>query len=163
MSKAEYLEKVLADKCLYPRYCEENIEYLELMYEGRKIDTIAVLQKCFCDIPLHRITEKFPLAVIDEKSLLDDVRQALSEGSTHTDFYGEYGIAFAKSWAQSKNLQPVQYINPKSIVANQYTEMFKYVSNQDDVDDLIVSDIIGRLAFFWRKTLWFYNEYTNVL
>lgn len=160
MNKAAYLEKAISEKRLSPRYCKENIEYLNLMYDEKRIDTILVLQKCFCDIPLHSIAEHFPLSVLSETSnLSEDVLIKLKEGSTHTDFYGEYGIGFSKTWAQSKNLQPVQYINPKSAYAEQFKSTFEFLLNQDDVDDLVVSDIIARLAYF--KPL--YGEMTRVI
>ena len=149
MTKAEYLEIALLNKSVFPRYCEENIEYLNLMYGNNQIRTISVLQKCFCDIPLHRITENFPLTVINEEnSLDDDVIKKCKEGNTHTDFYGRYGIAFSKSWAQNHNLQPVQYINPKSTLAIQFKDTFESVLNIDDIDDIIVSDILLRLGYF---------------
>lgn len=149
MQKAEYLEKALLNRCVSPRYYEENIEYLNLQHEGDKIETVSVLQKCFCDIPLHSITEHFPLTVTSDISLLDDkARQELNEGSTHTDFYGKYGIGFSKSWANGQNLQPVQYINPKSSFAEQFKDSFQFVLAQDDIEDLIVSDVVSRLAYF---------------
>ena len=149
MKEAEYLEKAILNKCISPRYCEENIEYLNLQNEGNKIRTIAVLQKCFCDIPLHRITRQFPLKILSGEDKLDEKEfRQLKEGSTHTDFYGEYGIAFSKSWAQGNNLQPVQYINQKATLAEQFKDTFEFVLNQDDIDDVVVSDIISRLAYF---------------
>lgn len=149
MKREEYLKKALFNKCLSPRYCEENIEYLNLMNEGKRIKTVLVLQKCFCDIPLHRIMEHFPLALLENKKDLDDNEtKKLGEESTHTDFYGEYGIAFFKNWVQERNFQPVQYINPKSTFAIQFKNTFEFVLGQDNIDDLVVSDIISRLSYF---------------
>lgn len=149
MKEAKYLEDAILNRCLLPRYYEENIEYLDLQNAGNMIKTILVLQKCFCDIPLHRITKQFPLKIMSGEDSLDEkeLRQ-LNEGSTHTDFYGGYGIAFSKSWARGKNLQPVQYINQKATLAEQFKKTFEFVANQDDIDDVVVSDIISRLAYF---------------
>lgn len=149
MKESEYLEKALSTKSLPPRYCEENIECLNLQNEGEKIKTVSVLQKCFCDIPLRSITEKFPLSIISDTGLLDNKKlKKLEQGSTHTDFYGNYGIAFSKSWAHEQNLQPVQYINPKSDFTLQFKDVFECILAKNDIDDLIVSDIILRLAYF---------------
>lgn len=160
MKKAEYLELALTNRCLSPRYCEENIKYLNLLYEEHPIKTISVLQKCFCDIPLHSITEHFPLKITTDTSILDNEEtRELNRGSTHTDFYGEYGIAFSKNWAQKHNLQPVQYINPKSSFAEQFGINFAYICSQENIGDQIVSDIISRLTYF--KPL--YGEMTRTI
>lgn len=72
-------------KMLSPRYCTENISYLEV--DG--IKNIAYPMKCFCDINLHRM-------------------------GVHLEWYGYYGIAFTKEWGMKQKIQPVQYINPDS-------------------------------------------------
>ena len=148
MKKPEFLEKALEIKALCPRLYDENVEYLNLMNGEKQIRTITVLQKCFCDVPLHHITEHFPLSINDYEDLDDNVLQQLKAGSTHTDFYGEYGIGFSKRWAQNHNLQPVQYINPKSTFAIQFKDTFQFILDQEDIDDIIVSDVIARLAYF---------------
>lgn len=149
MKEASYLEDALLNKRLCPRYCGEKIEYLNLYYNGKLLKEVDILQKCFCDIPLHNIAKRFSLKEINEKADLKcDVKSINAEENTHTDFYGSYGISFSKNWAQEKNLQPVQYINPKSTFANQFKKTFEYVSRLENVDDLIVSDIISRLSYF---------------
>ena len=55
-----YEERFLTDaidRCaLIPRYCKENIEYMVLKdTKGKTVKEMAVLQKCFCDIPFHKI------------------------------------------------------------------------------------------------------------
>ena len=161
MQRAEFLEMAISQKRLAPRYCEEDIKYLNLMNGEKQVTTMAVLQKCFCDIPLHRIVERFPLSVEKEKSdsdIDDAILKKITE-STHTDFYGKYGIAFSKRWAQTKNLQPVQYINEKSTAAKQFKDSFEFILNQEDVDDIVVSDVVLRMAYF--KPL--YGEMTRTL
>lgn len=149
MKEAKHLKQALASKCVFPRYCEEDIKYLDLESEGKQIETISVLQKCFCDIPLHRITKQFPIMEEAEKKNIDEESfHKNRKGSTHTDFYGAYGIAFSKNWALSKNFQPVQYVNPDAAYAKQFKSTFEFVLNQNDIDDSIVADIITRLAYF---------------
>lgn len=149
MKEDWHLEDALSKRRLAPRYYEEDIDYLNIMNEDEIISKVTVLQKCFCDIPLHSIAERFPLTIIDDISSMDNKEiQELSKGSTHTDFYGKFGIAFSKSWAQERNLQPVHYINRKSSYANQFKNVFEFVAGEDNIDDVIVSDIISRLAYF---------------
>lgn len=61
MGKAEYLKDLLIRRALVPRYCIENIEYLKIRDEENEYKEVAVLQKCFCDIPFHKLTETFSL------------------------------------------------------------------------------------------------------
>lgn len=148
MKELWYLEDILKTKRIMPRYCEENIEYLELKYNGEKIKTVCVLQKCFCDIPLHSITKTVPVWNMEQDINGGEEVQKSNLNSTHTDFYGEYGIAFSKTWAEKNNLQPVQYINPNSTVVEDFKKVFEYVLNREDIDDVFVSDIISRLGIF---------------
>jgi hypothetical protein len=160
MKESKHLKDALLHKRLSPRYCEENIEYLQLKNEDEPIQKIGVLQKCFCDIPLHNIKKGFVLTVIDDVSTLNkDIIKELEKKNTHTDFYGEYGIAFSKNWTQIWNLQPVQYINMDSAFAYQFKKMFEYVADNDDSDDIVDSDIISRLSYY--KPL--YGEMTRTI
>ena len=87
VSKFKYLEEILRDMCITPRYCEENIEYLGIA----GVNKIILPMRCFCDIPLNRLTE-------------------------HVKIYGKYGIAFTREWGLKNKLQPVQYLNQNSEV-----------------------------------------------
>ena len=44
----------------------------------------------------------------------------LSELKTHMENYGNYGIGLTKEWAFRSNLNPVFYVNEKSLVINKY-------------------------------------------
>lgn len=83
MTKIEYLKTILKHKIIYPRYCYENLSYLNL----NQINGIAFPMKCYCDIYLNKLT-------------------------FHTKTYGHYGIAFTKDWGIKNNIQPIHYINP---------------------------------------------------
>lgn len=93
-TKKEYLFNVIKNSALNPRYYVENVEYLNI--ERKKV---AYPMICFCDINLHKI-------------------------SGHIDFYGKYGIAFSKEWGKMKGIQPIQYINPNSILSKDFSEVF---------------------------------------
>lgn len=65
----KWLISMLKNKMISPRYCSEDIEYLKI--DG--IKKIAYPMRCFCDINLQKL-------------------------DYHMSWYGNYGIAFEKSW-----------------------------------------------------------------
>lgn len=93
-TKLDYLLGTIEKAALVPRYYMETVDYLEI---DRK--HIAYPMICFCDINLHKMT-------------------------SHIDFYGGYGIAFSKAWGIRKGIQPIQYVNPNSILRTDFTEAF---------------------------------------
>lgn len=95
VDKLEYLLPAIERFAIVPRYCIEDIDYLQI-----DMNKIAYPMLCFCDINLHKIQE-------------------------HISFYGGYGIAFSKKWGINKGIQPVQYINPKSILKEDFRKAFQ--------------------------------------
>ena len=85
MLAPEYLYTILRKSMISPRYCTEDISYLQI----NGIPRVSIPMKCFCDINLHRLGK-------------------------HLDCYGYYGIAFTKEWGMRKHIQPVLYFNPAS-------------------------------------------------
>ena len=148
MKREEYLLSALNNKVLFPRYCIENIDYLGIEANGVPIKQVAILQKCFCDIPLHLLTKPLDLNCVDERgnTLTYDNRDGFLN-NTHPGFYGNYAIAFSKEWCIKNNLQPVHYINRESSFANDFKKVFEHVLNMENVDDVIVDNIINRLAY----------------
>lgn len=102
MTELAFLIKTIKNKCISPRYCKEDIEYL--MIEG--IFSVAFPMKCFCDINLHKMRN-------------------------HLDWYGGYGIAFSKEWGLKNGIQPLQYINPNSKLRIDYSESFNVAIGAD--------------------------------
>ena len=47
-TKLKYLVSDLKNSCLYPRYCIEDLKYLDIS----NLQRIAIPMKCFCDINL---------------------------------------------------------------------------------------------------------------
>ena len=125
MRKLEYLKWILHHHAIAPRYCVENIEYLNIHIGDRVFREIAVLQKCFCDIPFHKLADSFPLNGEGDnfKMLLSEEKTELEKRNTHFDYYGEYAIAFSKSWGEINNLQPIHYLNQEA----QYADDFRTV------------------------------------
>ena len=57
MKKQEYLNSILRRRAIIPRYCVETIDYLSIKNGTRLFNEVAILQKCFCDIPFHKLGE----------------------------------------------------------------------------------------------------------
>lgn len=134
MKQYDYLVRALKNKKLAPRYCEEDTKYLGL----KDFSSIYVLQKCFCDIPLHEITKKNRVLTIEGKS---------STELSHTDFYGEFGIAFSKDWCLSKNFQPIHYINEKSHEVANFEKLVLQEVKSDRDNNLVDNEIINRFCY----------------
>lgn len=101
-TELKWLIKSLKNRMLSPRYCEEDISYLNI--KGMK--KLAYPMKCFCDINLHKLGQ-------------------------HMEWYGYYGLAFSKEWGMSKKIQPLHYINPSSELRKDFTVAFRSVLSED--------------------------------
>lgn len=123
MGKSEYLKSILTNRAIIPRYCMENIEYLDIRRGEVCFKEVAILQKCFCDIPFHKLTDNFELNGVGEvyKSLGEDEKLALKKSNTHPDYYGKFAIAFSKSWGEKNKLQPVHYLNENSLYTLEFS------------------------------------------
>lgn len=93
-TKLDYLLGSIEKKALIPRYYGENVDYLNIGHHQ-----IFYPMICFCDITVHRLED-------------------------HMQTYGEYGIAFSKSWGISRGIQPLQYINQKSALNKDFSKAF---------------------------------------
>lgn len=149
MSKSEYLKSILINRAIVPRYCMENIDYLDIHIGDISFKEVAILQKCFCDIPFHKLTDNFELNGVGEayKSLNDDEKLNLAKNNTHPDYYGKFAIAFSKSWGENKKLQPVHYLNENSQYTVEFTKLFDSILSVDSILEEYVSDILNRLSF----------------
>lgn len=103
MKKPEYLERILLEKCFKPRYYPEETEYLL----GKEFSPIALPMTCFCDVLLNKLV-------------------------FHAYNYGYYGIGLYKKWDNTRFLQPIQYINEKSILNSRLNYAFKLSIENDD-------------------------------
>ncbi|MDE6972057.1 MAG: hypothetical protein K2P38_02975, partial [Lachnospiraceae bacterium] len=96
MRELEYLEIILKNKAIIPRYVIEPLDYLKI--EG--LHKIAFPMTCFCDIPLSKV-------------------------GSHMSRYGRYGLALDKQAIISKfKVQPIHYINPESPLAGDFKSAF---------------------------------------
>lgn len=149
MKKEEYLKNILINKAIVPRYCVENIGYLGICDDEIQYEEVAVLQKCFCDIPFHKLTQKFELRGEGEnyEVLEKDDKMKASLNNTHPDFYGGYAIAFSKKWGEEHSLQPIHYLNENSNHTKDFTKLFERILGEEDIEDEYVYDILNRLSF----------------
>lgn len=149
MNEERFLTDAI-DRCaLIPRYCKENIEYMDLKdTKGKTVKEMAVLQKCFCDIPFHKINESFPVDIVND--VTEETRKkVLDEGfNTHTKLYGAYGIAFSKKWCYENGFQPILYVNEKSEYLMQLKKLYAHImSKDDDVDIEFIEDLLRQFAY----------------
>lgn len=99
-SQLDFIKKPIKTRMLSPRYCAENIDYLNI----DKFKKLAYPMRCFCDINLHRLGE-------------------------HLEWYGYYGLAFSKEWGMKNRIQPIQYINPESHLCVDFGQAFNAALN----------------------------------
>ena len=149
MTKPEYLDSVLRRRAIIPRYCVETIDYLNIHNGTRAFNEAAILQKCFCDIPFHKLADTFSVNGVGEvyESLSKDEQADLEKNNTHFAYYGEYAVAFSKSWGERKNLQPVHYLNKDSQYAKDFSALFERIFRDDDTPEEYSQDVINRLAY----------------
>ncbi len=149
MTKPEYLDSVLRRRAIIPRYCVETIDYLNIHNGTRAFNEAAILQKCFCDIPFHKLADTFSVNGVGEvyESLSKDEQAGLEKNNTHFAYYGEYAVAFSKSWGERKNLQPVHYLNKDSQYAKDFSALFERIFRDDDTPEEYSQDVINRLAY----------------
>jgi len=146
MGKQKYLENILREKAINPRYCKEDIKYLNLSLGDKPFKEISVLQKCFCDIPLHRITDSLKCSVNIQKG---EEFPNIERYYSHTDLYGEYGIALTKSWGERSGIQPVQYINEESDFCEELSQAInEAISTTVEIDEKIADNYLNMIAFF---------------
>lgn len=96
VTQPQYLIRYLQLKRIPPRYCIEEIGYLDIP----QVKKIGIPMKCFCDIKISDMEE-------------------------HMQWYGYYGIAFSKEWGMNKGIQSVQYINVKSELKKEFANSFQ--------------------------------------
>lgn len=103
MKEQDYLNQILLNAAIIPRYVMEPLDYLDL----KDIRKICFPMTCFCDIPFSKV-------------------------STHMSHYGEYGIGLDKQTVLNKyRVQPIHYINGNSPFADDFREAFQASLSQD--------------------------------
>ncbi len=149
MEQFVFLQGILLKKAIVPRYCIEKMDYLNIKLGTKEFTDIAILQKCFCDIPLHKLSDTFSVtgSGASFNSLSSEEKVKIQHNKTHFDFYGEFAIGFAKEWSEHKKLQPIHYLNNESAFTDQFKQTLNIALNSDELLDVYSDDVIQRLAF----------------
>ena len=146
MKEYRFLKEILLHRAIVPRFYVEDMEYLDLDLRGHHFQEIAVLQKCFCDIPFHQISNIARTDRFDKEKRIQEQKDQ-QDYYCHTDIYGEYGIAFSKEWAESHDVQPVHYINEKTGFCRNFTQAIQLAFEADELDEGIADSFLQQLAF----------------
>lgn len=149
MNQSNYLFQAIERKALVPRYCIEDVSYLGINLNGKQTNEVGILQKCFCDMPFHNLTNSFHISIDEEdrKGLTQSDKEEVKCYNTHTSFYGEYAIAFSKKWGENNRLQPVHYLNIQSNFVKSKSEYLEYLFEIEDLDEQHYNNIITELSF----------------
>lgn len=149
MRRFTYLETILKNRAITPRYCIENVDFLNIKNADDRFSDIAVLQKCFCDIPLHKLADTFCVKGVGKtfSELDEDEKLIVEQNNTHFDLYGGYAIGFSKNWSELNRLQPIHYLNTASCYSCHFQNLLSYALSAEDVPELYADDVLYRLAF----------------
>ena len=149
MKEFEFLKSILTKRAIIPRYCVETMDYLDIKNGESSFTAIAVLQKCFCDIPLHKLADTFSITGTGEifSKLEKDEKFRIEHNNTHFDVYGSFAIGFAKDWSERNKLQPIHYLNTASSYSCHFKSLIAESLSADDIPDMLVEDVLYRLAF----------------
>lgn len=156
MSSPQYLIDALKRKALCPRYCTKDVEYLKISDGRDEFKKIGILQKCFCDIPLHNILKKFPVTLTDNNDLTEEQKQKLPKEFSHVDFYGKYALAFPKKWGEENRLQPVHYLSTQADGVFYFSRMLREMLEKEDLSDMLSDTVLNSLCYLkpLRGTMW---------
>lgn len=149
MKEFGYLKTILRKKAIVPQYCIETMDYLHIKSGDIDIQEVAVLQKCFCDIPLHKLADTFSVIGTGEvfDGLTSEEQFRVQHQNTHFDFYGGFAIGFSKGWSERKRLQPIHYLNTESAYSNHFERLLPVALAAEDLPDEYVDDVLYRLAY----------------
>ena len=90
MKEARFLYTILQKHAIIPRYCVETMDYLHLNNGTRDFTEVAVLQKCFCDIPFHKLADNIPLNGVGEAyESLTETERIKIEKKIHISIFTE--------------------------------------------------------------------------
>ena len=139
MSDLEFLFSIIKSGRISPRYCDEDISYLGIKDKNK----LAYPMKCFCDINLHRL-------------------------GNHLACYGCYGLAFTKEWGMKQKIQPIQYINPESVLCKDFASAFNKAleinrATQTEAEHQLKSYLLHQLMYYKPYSGHFRNRVKNVM
>lgn len=126
MKEQKFLNLILQNKAIIPRYVMEPLDYLNL----KEINKICFPMTCFCDIPFSRV-------------------------STHMSHYGEYGIGLDKTAVLKKyRIQPIHYINENSPLMDDFKEAFSISLKEKFTDNAAILTNYLASTLMYMKPIW---------
>ena len=127
MKKPEYLDMILRNKAIIPRYNMEPVGYLGI----DNLETICFPMTCFCDIPFSHV-------------------------SIHMSKYGNYGIGFDKTAVLEKNqIQPIHYMSKFSTLVEDFRTAFSlYYQSEKNTDTPEVLLDYLTTSLLYMKPIW---------
>ena len=147
VKSSEYLMEALQRRALCPRYCVEDVRYLNLTINGDRYEDVAVLQKCFCDLPLQNVIRKFPVTLSENNvGLTEKQREMIPTECSHPDLYGGFAIALSKSWGERHNLQPVHYMVEGANDVTEFSKSLITAYNEESFPEIIADSMINRIC-----------------
>lgn len=145
MKEPKHLSDIIKRKAIVPRYCKEDIRYLNLSLLDEPFKEIAVLLKCFCDIPLTRIKDTLKCKISNHNLEGNSPEERYY---SHTDLYGKYGIALTKLWGERAGIQPIHYISKQSTFCEEFSEaMNKVISSTIKIEEIVANNYLNTIAF----------------
>lgn len=130
-----FQKTALRDMSLKPRYFEEDISYLQISGYTKLIFPVL----CFCDIPLSKAIWHMNGGTMADGHMISG--------------YGQYGIALKKDSCQGRDVQPVTYLNPNSILTKDLSDAIQKViqlNAENGISDLLefLPDTIQRFLMY---------------
>ena len=128
MKKQEYLNIILNNRAIIPRYVMEPIGYLNL----GDLKKICFPMTCFCDIPFSKV-------------------------SSHMSRYGEYGIGLDKVAVLKKyRIQPIHYMSENSPLTDDFKKAFlAFYNSEVDIDaktEVLLDYLLSTMVYM--KPIW---------
>ena len=136
MKKYVYLEEIIMNQAVYPRYNIEDLSYLQL--DG--YDKIAIPMVCFCDIHFTKL-------------------------KYHMKQYGKYGIGLEKNNEIENGLTPIYYVNENSSIFNDYREAVQMCFSSSDgkmyepISDFVIHQLMYTKPLY--GTMWSEGKMVN--
>jgi hypothetical protein len=118
----------------YPKFCLEESNYNNLIFNDKTIEEEAIPMTCFCDLPLSKI-------------------------ESHLKFYGSYGIGLSKEWAMEKGLTPLTYIHEKSIQINYIRKLSSFIIDSLKKNDFKFENLFEHPFISLMELSAFYKPY----
>lgn len=120
MKNIEYLTNDISNMSMFPRFVQEDFNFLGVQFERESLINLYIPMLCFCDIPIKNL-------------------------KYHSNEYGNYAIAFKMEWGRKNKISPVHYLYENSDVYEQMRKLFMYANESDDY--VIYNYLFNRLFF----------------